>query len=367
MNEPTLPPTLACVLSLRLAEFARKPVPDQARLRTQLEAAAGAGLAGLRPAQRVVLEAADGLVIVVLDHPVGALDAAERCLQAAAALPLSVGVNHGPVAVVAADEAAGGLVGDGIAAAVSAAEFATPGTLLATRAFREALAERAPARDALLRPAGLFADASLRSHELYAPDPRGAAPRRRRVLAGAAGVVVLLLLGALGLRSAGLFVKPAVLSFEITPRGEVFIDGRARGTTPPLKTLELRPGSYSVELRHGIHPPMQIDVQLEAGQQALIRHHFAAPGELLFELTPDSKVYIDGAYRGSAPALRRLELLAGRYRLRLTHEGYADVERTLEIRSGQRQTLRHEFVSSPKPLDKPAQLIRQWKRKLGFD
>jgi len=366
MNEPSLPPTLACVLSLRLAEFAGKPVPEQARLRAQFEAVAQEGLAGLQSAQRVVLEAADGLAIVVLDHPAGALDAAECCLRAGSALPLSVGLNHGPVAVVAADEAGGGLVGDGIAAAVSAAEFAAPGTLLATRAFREALAARAPARDALLRPAGLFADAGLRTHELYAPDPRGAAPRRRRLLAATAGVLLLLLLAALGLRGAGLFVKPAVLSFDITPGGEIFVDGRARGTTPPVKTLELRPGSYSVEVRHGMHPPMQIDVQLEPGQQALIRHHFAPPGELLFELTPGSKVYVDGAYRGSAPELRRLELLAGRYRLRLTHEGYADVERTLEIRSGQRQVIRHEFASA-KPLDKPKQLLRDWRRKLGFD
>src|SRR5258708_38442057 len=94
--------TLASVVFLKIQEFARRPVQEQARLRAQLEAVVAVTTAELAPANRIVLDAADGAAIVVLGDPKAALHLAGRALAATAAgLPLCVGVNHGAVQVAA--------------------------------------------------------------------------------------------------------------------------------------------------------------------------------------------------------------------------------------------------------------------------
>src|SRR5216110_2216781 len=88
--------TLASVVFLKIQEFARRPVQEQARLRAQLEAVVAVTTAELDPASRIVLEASDGVAIVLLRDPAGAVRLAQRALTASAAgLPLSAGLNHG--------------------------------------------------------------------------------------------------------------------------------------------------------------------------------------------------------------------------------------------------------------------------------
>jgi len=204
----------ASVVFLKVQEFARRPVSEQARLRAQLEAVVAITTADIEPAGRIVLDASDGAAIVVLRDPAGALRLAQRALTAVAAgLPLSAGLNHGAVQLTNggkgnnaggkgnnaggrgnnAGRSGEGMAGDGIAVAASVAEFATPPRLLASRAFRDALADSAPGLEASLVPAGTLTDPGLRAHELFRPDP-GAARRRawRYTAAGTAAVVALL-------------------------------------------------------------------------------------------------------------------------------------------------------------------------------
>jgi hypothetical protein len=161
--------------------------------------------AELDPRGRVVLEAPDGAAVVVLADPAGALRLAERALHAGAAgLPLVAGLNHG--AVQARDDKGAALLeGDGIAVAAQAAHFAPPGELLASRAFREALASAAPGREARLGIAGTFTDAGLRSHEFFRIDATAQARRARRhallgilVAAGLVGASVAARVAAVG-------------------------------------------------------------------------------------------------------------------------------------------------------------------------
>jgi class 3 adenylate cyclase len=149
-------------------------------------------VAEIDPASRVVLEAGDGVAVVVLRDARGALRLAERALAAAAAgLPLSAGINHGAVQVFKGN---GGMTGDGIAVAAAIAEFASPARLLASRSFRDAVADVAPGVEATLAPAGTFTDPGLRSHELFGPD-RSAPRRRNRRYTAASVVLVLALVG----------------------------------------------------------------------------------------------------------------------------------------------------------------------------
>ena len=182
--------TLASVVFLKIQEFARRPVQEQARLRAQLEAVVAVTAAELASASRIVLDAADGAAIVVLGDPRGALHLAGRALAATAAgLPLCIGVNHGAVqmASIRDDD---GMIGDGIAVAASIAEFASPSRLLMTRSFREAMADASPGLESGLFPAGVFTDAGLRTHELFSPDGRVAERRRTRFFALAVAAAI---------------------------------------------------------------------------------------------------------------------------------------------------------------------------------
>jgi len=189
------PSLFASVAFLKIHDFGRRPVVEQARLRAQLEAVVAVTLPELRENGRVVLDAADGIALVVLGDARGTLRIAERTLAAGVAgLPLAIGITHG--AVRQSDDGSGeGLSGDGIAVAAAIAELAGPQKLLLTREFRLALADAAPGAEAAVATAGTHTDASLRAHELYKPDPR-AARRRSRRYAAASALAVLAFLGA---------------------------------------------------------------------------------------------------------------------------------------------------------------------------
>ena len=147
---------VASVAFLRIQDFSRRPASEQARLRAQLEAVVAVTTAELDPASRIVLEASDGVAIVLLRDPAGAVRLAQRALTASAAgLPLSAGLNHGALQA-AGRKGAEGMTGDGIAVAAAIAEFAPASRLLASRSFRDALADAEPGREASLVAAGAF-------------------------------------------------------------------------------------------------------------------------------------------------------------------------------------------------------------------
>jgi hypothetical protein len=193
MLPPVTTSVVASVVFLRIQDFATRPASEQARLRAQLEAVVAVTTAELTSASRIVLDASDGVAVVVLRDARGALRLAERALNAAAVgLPLCAGLNHGAVRLVA-DSAGEAMVGDGIAVAASVAQFAPPSELRITRAFRDALADAAPGLEASLVPQGSSNDPSLRSHELFTRD-RKELQRRSRTYAALSVVAVFALL-----------------------------------------------------------------------------------------------------------------------------------------------------------------------------
>lgn len=342
-------PALASVLYLRLVDFSAKPVAEQARQRARLEAAIGAALVAIVPDDRAVLDAPDGFVLVVLANPVAALSAAESCLAAASDLPLSIGGNHGPIALVADADGGNAMAGDGIRSAAAVAAFATSGQLLLTAGFREALGEQAPDRTAALRKAGVFSDASIRTHELYINDT--AQPRRRRaqLLLATATMAVALIGTGIAVRgtvpSLGLLAPTGIVSFQIVPGGEVFVDGESRGSAPPLQQLELSAGTHRIEVRHGDDEPYRVDIELAHRQTVAVQHEFPPPAVVSFDIMPGGEVFIDGQSRGAAPALEELELRAGAHAVEVRHPDFEPYTTSLDLKPGERYTLRHVFVS----------------------
>ena len=71
-------------------------------------------------------------------------------------------------------------------------------------------------------------------------------------------------------------MQPAKLIIAVSPRGELYIDGKHRGTTPPLTTLDLEPGLHRIEIRSGSRRPYLTYMTLEAGDERRVRHDFNA-------------------------------------------------------------------------------------------
>ncbi|HSF21142.1 MAG TPA: hypothetical protein VLA81_03805 [Burkholderiales bacterium] len=281
MNTTANAPALASVIILKIPDFARRPVADQVKLKSRLESLVGSAIKPLPVAARIVLDTFDGLAVVVPARPRAALALAARSL-AAADIPLCIGVNHGPVKPVIDALRGPGVVGDALASGLTLASAATPGSVVVSRTFREALKADSPARAADLRAAGTFTDANLRAHELFTLDRRAARGRGWRLFAAGTFAIAAIIGTGFGARLMRLAhepppVRPAVVLLQIQPRGEVYVDGVLQGTSPPLTLVEIDPGPHTIEVRNRPSPPLRLEVSLGPGQGMTITHTFAAP------------------------------------------------------------------------------------------
>ena len=63
------------------------------------------------------------------------------------------------------------------------------------------------------------------------------------------------------------------VQIAVTPWGEVFVDGAAKGVSPPLSRLNLPAGTHRIEIRNGADKHV-ISVQVVAGKEVKVRHKF---------------------------------------------------------------------------------------------
>jgi len=274
-------PMAASVLFLRMHAFAHAEAPERASRREQLQAVLEAALPPWDAARRVVLEAPDGLAVVGDIDPAIALRAAQLAADHGADGSLGIALHHGPVRVIADNAGDTRVVGDGVDTAGALAGFSTGHPVVASQAFRAALAACSPRLAQELRPAGEQVDERLRPHALFVfdPAPAQAIARRRRVI-GLAGLGVLLAAGW-GVREAreryAFAHRPATLVLDIRPTGEVFVDGATKGMAPPLARLSLPPGPHTIEVRNGRFKPVHMEVMLQPGEELQVTHAFVAP------------------------------------------------------------------------------------------
>ena len=268
-------PVYANVAFLRIPEFDARSVTEQASLKDRLEGRVRAALAPVAAGERIVLDAEDGVALVLFGDSPRALRIAQS-LRGEEAF-LQVGLNYGPLALTSHGPEAR-VFGDGLASAAAAARFATPEKVLVTRDFVRALETQAPELAAELTSAGEFTDTRVRQHRLYTPDPVRGAQRRRRILwTTVGGVAAILLLGVFA-REAGRLLfppRPAIVMLAVKPRGEVFVNGVSKGVTPPLKSLEVEAGRHVITIRNAGSPPLELALNLKAGEETTITHTFA--------------------------------------------------------------------------------------------
>lgn len=61
---------------------------------------------------------------------------------------------------------------------------------------------------------------------------------------------------------------------SIDPWGEVFINGKSIGTSPPVKQHKLAPGKYKIEVRNTSFTPFVANVEVKAKEDLRIKHKF---------------------------------------------------------------------------------------------
>ena len=58
------------------------------------------------------------------------------------------------------------------------------------------------------------------------------------------------------------------------PWGEIYVNGKSRGVTPPMKSLKLEPGKYKIEVRNTTFAAHTETLDLKARDEVTVRHKF---------------------------------------------------------------------------------------------
>jgi serine/threonine-protein kinase len=60
----------------------------------------------------------------------------------------------------------------------------------------------------------------------------------------------------------------------VSPWGEIHVDGKKRGLSPPTKELRLPPGRHTIEIRNGTFPPHTATIEVSADEPVRVTHSF---------------------------------------------------------------------------------------------
>jgi class 3 adenylate cyclase len=181
--------------------------------------------------------------------------------------------GHGPLGLRRTSLAAAfalflALIGTGLAAraVIGTGETPAPKPVAATPKATPAAAKVATAPAAATTPFPKSADA------VPPKAPVEARPSAKAENKAPKPVIVATAPAAAPVASA----KTAVprLELAVAPWGEVFVDGKSRGVSPPLRMLEISPGSHTIEIRNSTFPAHVQKVDIKSGDAVKIRHRF---------------------------------------------------------------------------------------------
>jgi class 3 adenylate cyclase len=64
------------------------------------------------------------------------------------------------------------------------------------------------------------------------------------------------------------------IELAVAPWGEVLVDGKSRGVSPPLRVLEVSPGPHTIEIRNTTFPAHVARIEVKSGEAVKIQHRF---------------------------------------------------------------------------------------------
>jgi len=69
-------------------------------------------------------------------------------------------------------------------------------------------------------------------------------------------------------------VPNATIQFAVTPWGEVYVDGKRQGASPPLTSVSIVPGKHRIEIRNTTFPPYSQTYEIKPNEKLKISHKF---------------------------------------------------------------------------------------------
>ncbi len=69
-------------------------------------------------------------------------------------------------------------------------------------------------------------------------------------------------------------IAQGTVSFSIQPWGDVSVNGRSVGASPPLKQSKLAPGTYKVEIKNTTFTPYILNIEVKSREEVSIKHKF---------------------------------------------------------------------------------------------
>jgi len=69
-------------------------------------------------------------------------------------------------------------------------------------------------------------------------------------------------------------VPPATVFLDIKPWGEIYVNGKSQGVSPPKKFIKLDQGKYKIEFRNTTFPAHTENVDVKARDEITLRHRF---------------------------------------------------------------------------------------------
>jgi hypothetical protein len=380
--------TFICsVVFVRLPEYSRRPVVEQARIRERLNAAIGSALRELAPEQRIVLDAGDGMAIGFLGPAEDALLAAAEVRDALSAgegeaIPVRAGINYGPIKLVKDEGGRPRVVGDGISVAQRIADFAESGQIFASHSFYEVVSCLSEQYGQLFHYQGARTDPDVREHQVYAldrpaagvRDSAGATGRFRSLKAREAleaqirgmkstspnaatvrlnrNTVLLASLGAALILGTGVAIrasKPgATPATAAKPRqGPITVEPRASVAQPtaPVPKVDAPEPRGSVPQPTAAVPKVVMPEPVAIPQVTPPRAPSSEPARAVVSLaiSPWGEVYLNGEYQGVSPPLDRLQLPPGRHEIQIRNQASRPHVRVVRIRGQERLRIKYKF------------------------
>ena len=319
--------TFVCsVLFLDIVGYSKRSVVEQMKLKQRLNVVLREALLGVPVGDRIVLDTGDGAAISFLGCPEESLFVAlDLCaafsVEPEAGEPVSqvrIGINLGPVRIINDLNGQQNIVGDGINVAERVSGFAEPGQILVSRSYYEVMSRLSDDYGRVFRHEGLRTDKHVREHAVFSVDLAGVIPVRPYLPAGgrfarlrwaltanvvsqyagardelrssvvALASVLAIAIVALGwtIRVGGVAsdaaseaasdaaVSAATVSLAIVPWGEVYVDGKMQGVSPPLKHLIVAPGRHDFEIRNSDFPVYKKRLEAKSGVPIQLEHRF---------------------------------------------------------------------------------------------
>ena len=155
----------------------RAPSPSRPRSRRSSKRARGRDRVASPPDERVVLDAEDGLALVLFGDPARALDVAQVLQRRTGDAPLQVGLNYGPLALTVARRRRARVRRRARRRGRGGALRHAPSASSSPRTSRARCARRDPDARRELATAGDFTDTRVRLHSFYTPRPGAARAR----------------------------------------------------------------------------------------------------------------------------------------------------------------------------------------------